>query len=128
MSVSPKRVQANKKGSWAENFAALYFLSKGYKILKRRYKTKGGEIDLVLHKKDMLVFVEVKARKTIEEALHAIHAKNRARIEAAAGQFISDNKEYAKLDMRLDAFCIALDKSIVPMKFVHLDNAWLSGA
>lgn len=126
--TSEKRIQAYNKGSWAENMASLYFLSKGYKVLRRRFKTRVGEIDLILQKKNLLVFVEVKARKNIDDALHSIHHKNRSRIENAAQQFIAENPEYVSFDMRLDAFCVAMNKSIVPLKFVHLDNAWFSGS
>lgn len=123
-----KRIQNYKKGQWAENFAKLYFLSKGYKVLKNRYKTRFGEIDLILEKKGLIIFVEVKARKNIDDALHAIYAKNRNRIENAAMHFMAEHNEYQSHDMRLDAFCIAIEKSLVPVKFVHLDNAWLSEA
>lgn len=126
--TSEARIKAYKKGGWAESFASLYFLSKGYKLLRRRYKTRGGEIDLILQKKDLIVFVEVKARKNIDDALHSIHAKNRTRIENAALQFMSENPDYAGFDFRLDAFCIAINKGIKPVKYVHLDNAWLSGS
>lgn len=70
----------------------------------------------------------MKARKNIDDALHAIHTKNRNRIENAAMHFIAENNEYHSHDMRLDAFCLAIEKSLVPVKFVHLDNAWLSEA
>lgn len=125
---SNARINAYKKGSWAESFASLYFLSKGYKQLKRRYKTRYGEIDLILQKKNLIVFVEVKARKNIEDALHSIHAKNRSRIENAAQQFLAENPDLSSSEMRMDAFCIAMNKSIVPIQYVHLDNAWLSGS
>lgn len=123
-----KRVEANKKGSLAENFASLYFMTKSYKVLKKRYKTRVGEIDLILQKKDLIVFVEVKARTKLDDALHSIHSKNRSRIENAAQQFLAENPEYASYDLRLDAFCVAMGKGFVPLKFVHLDNAWLAGS
>lgn len=48
----------------AENTAADYLRSCGYKIIKQNYKTKLGEIDIVAQEKDTLVFVEVKARRS----------------------------------------------------------------
>lgn len=53
-----KRIQNYKKGQWAENFAKLYFLSKGYKVIKTRYKTRMGEIDLILEKKNMIILLK----------------------------------------------------------------------
>jgi len=52
-------------GERGEKFAARYlFRRQGYKILVRRLKGRGGEIDLVCRHKDWLVFVEVKTRKS----------------------------------------------------------------
>jgi len=51
-------------GERGEKFAARYLRRQGYKILVRRFKGRGGEIDLVCRHKDWLVFVEVKTRKS----------------------------------------------------------------
>ncbi|MEK7521645.1 MAG: YraN family protein [Patescibacteria group bacterium] len=54
-------------GKDGEDKAAKYLLSKGYKILERNFKAKRyGEIDIVAKDKNVLVFVEVKTRKTYE--------------------------------------------------------------
>jgi len=50
-------------GERGEKFAARYLRRHGYKILIRRFKGRGGQIDLVCRHKDWLVFVEVKTRK-----------------------------------------------------------------
>src|ERR1041384_812460 len=50
-------------GERGEKFAAHYLRRHGYKILARRFKGRGGEIDLVCRHKDWLVFVEVKTRQ-----------------------------------------------------------------
>lgn len=56
--MDPRRRFGNK----AENLAARFFVSKGYKILKRQYRTRGGEIDLIARDGNEIVFIEVKAR------------------------------------------------------------------
>lgn len=58
-------------GAEAEDRAAQFLLSLGYTLVTRRFCARGGEIDLIAVDGDMLVFVEVKARRTArpEEAL-----------------------------------------------------------
>jgi putative endonuclease len=49
-------------GSYGENIALKYLLDKGYILLRKNYRTKCSEIDIILKKKDVLHFVEVKTR------------------------------------------------------------------
>jgi putative endonuclease len=72
------------RGRRAEQLAALFLQLKGYRILARRVRTRVGEIDLVARKGDTLVFVEVKARATLDSGLFALHPAARRRIEAAS--------------------------------------------
>jgi putative endonuclease len=78
------RRQAEARGRRAEVIAALFLQLKGYRILGRRVRTRVGEIDLVARKGDTLVFVEVKARATLDSGLFALHPAARRRIEAAS--------------------------------------------
>jgi putative endonuclease len=71
-------------GRHAESIAALFLRAKGYRILARRARTKAGEIDIVARTGDTLVFVEVKARATLDSGLFALHPAARQRIEAAS--------------------------------------------
>ena len=45
-----------------EDMAAVFLVARGYRILDRRWRTPGGELDLVAARGDLLVFVEVKTR------------------------------------------------------------------
>ncbi len=55
-----------KFGRRSESEAARFLKQKGYKILRRNYRNRLGEIDLIALDKDTLVFVEVKARRSDE--------------------------------------------------------------
>ena len=50
-----------KVGQTGEDIAADYLLKMGYKILFRNYRTKIGEIDIIVRKSGKLIFVEVKS-------------------------------------------------------------------
>lgn len=79
-----ERRRRNRKGRRAETIAAWFLLAKGYRILARRVRTRAGEIDIVARHRDSLVFVEVKARATLDSALFALHPLALRRIEAAS--------------------------------------------
>ncbi len=51
-------------GQWGEDIATDYLRKKGYKIIKRNYKNKIGEIDIIAKFDDDLIFVEVKTRSS----------------------------------------------------------------
>lgn len=55
-------VSTRSVGNQAEDLATKYLKKLGYKILKRNYTIRGGEIDIIALDCDELVFVEVKAR------------------------------------------------------------------
>lgn len=75
---------AHRTGLAAEDTAARMAASRGLTVLERRYRTPHGEIDLIAASPGLLVFVEVKARRSAEEAAHAISARQWARLQAAA--------------------------------------------
>ncbi len=77
------RIRNDRRGRRAETLAAWYLRAKGYRILARRVKTGGGEIDIVARHHDTLIFVEVKARSTLDSAILSLHPAARARIDAA---------------------------------------------
>ncbi|MBI2022648.1 YraN family protein [Candidatus Daviesbacteria bacterium] len=56
-------------GNKGEDLACQYLQNLGYKILKRNFLIRGGEIDIVARDADVLVFVEVKARYSHEYGL-----------------------------------------------------------
>ncbi len=57
--------QKNKTlGNLGENLAADYLIKQGYKIIKRNFRTRYGEIDIIAQDKDTLAFIEVKTRKS----------------------------------------------------------------
>ncbi len=108
-----------KQGFFGEVKAAVFLLFKGYVPLKWRYKTKYGEIDLIVKTKKTLVFVEVKTRPTFEKGYDSISHEQRRRIETTADLFIKKNKKYQNFGTRFDAVIVC------PLKWpVHLINLW----
>lgn len=115
-------------GRRAEIWAGLYFQLKGYKVIDRRYKTRFGEIDLILRKGKAIVYLEVKARDSLDNAVQSVTPKNRSRIEKAAMMFLAQNPELGVYQQRFDCVGLVFYRNIWPVRFVHLDNAWMLGA
>ena len=59
---APARVAAFQTGLSAETRAAAFLIAKGYRILARRFRTPYGEIDIVAKRRNLIAFIEVKAR------------------------------------------------------------------
>lgn len=49
-------------GRLGETLAAQYLTARGYRLVCRNFRTALGEIDLIAHEDDTIVFVEVKTR------------------------------------------------------------------
>ena len=53
-------------GKFGETIAENYLIKNGYKILKKNFRTKFGEIDIIAEKGNFIIFIEVKFRKNPE--------------------------------------------------------------
>ena len=93
-------------GLAAEEIAERQYLEAGGKTLARRYRSEAGEIDLIIELPDTLVFVEVKARKTLAGAAESISSKQWQRIMASAEIFVSEQAFPLTTDLRFDAALI----------------------
>lgn len=115
-----KKIRAWRKGMSAEFLAAILLFFKGYRILARRFKTPLGEIDLIASRGNWIVFVEVKARATIPQALECFSKKNRQRVLDAAGWYLSRlPNDQRQPFLRFDLIVLA-----PPFSIRHIQNAW----
>jgi putative endonuclease len=106
-SASPARVAAFRTGLSAEARAAAYLMAKGYRILAKRFRSPYGEIDIVARKRNLLAFIEVKARPSLDDAAYAVTPRQQARIINAAQAWLMAHPEHAEFELRFDAMLIA---------------------
>ncbi len=104
---SNHRRRSEKRGRAAEAFAALYLRVKFYTILKKRFKSPGGEIDLIVKRGDTIIFVEVKMRSSRAAENDALASVNQRRIIKAAKFFLAKNPQLAQKHLRFDVIFIA---------------------
>ncbi|MGI9414329.1 MAG: YraN family protein [Hyphomicrobiales bacterium] len=104
-SVRQKR-KAQTRGRLAEIAAAILLSLKGYRILAWRFRCPVGEIDLIARRFGTVVFVEVKARRDMEAAAHAISNRQQARIIRAAEYWSMHHEAAARGDWRFDVVLV----------------------
>ena len=105
--AAPERQVAFAFGLSAESRAAAYLVAKGYRILARRWRSPVGEIDIIARRRHLLVFVEVKARETFDDAAWSVTERQRSRIVAAAEAWLARNADDRIRDIRFDAMLVA---------------------
>lgn len=76
-------------GKAGERAAEAFLAAHGYRIVVRNLRLPGGEIDLVAVEGNVLVFIEVKRRRTgsFGPALRAVDARKRARLRGLAADY-----------------------------------------
>ena len=106
----PEKVAAFGLGISAESRAAAWLIAHVYRILARRFRSPMGEIDIIAARRYTVIFVEVKARATLDEAAEAVTDRQKQRIAAAAEIWLANNPMPAIRDMRFDAILVAPGK------------------
>lgn len=112
------RARAEQRGRRGETLAAWLLRLKGWRILARRVKARGGEVDIVARRGDTLAFIEVKWRARGEDLDHAIDQYRLRRVAAAMHQL---SARFAKPEdsIRIDVILLA------PGRWPHhLANVW----
>jgi putative endonuclease len=94
-------------GNGAEARAAWWLRCKGYRILARRYRGGGGEIDLIARRARTIAFVEVKGRADLDDATFSVTPWKMRRVARAARAWLAANPPPAACVLRLDAVTVA---------------------
>jgi putative endonuclease len=92
-----------RRGRLAEFVAAALLCLKGYRILARRWRTHGGEVDLIAVRGRRLAFVEVKRRPTWEEAEAAKTVRQAQRMASVASRWVWRHPRFREHEIGLDA-------------------------
>ena len=84
MNRPDRRVAAEKRGRGAETLACWFLRIHGWRILARRARVPGGEVDVIARRGRRLAFVEVKARSTMDAAFMSLDEWRLRRVVVAA--------------------------------------------
>ncbi|MEO7635251.1 MAG: YraN family protein [Sphingomicrobium sp.] len=113
-----KRHAAEQRGRGAETLACWYLRLHGWRILARRARVPGGEVDIVARRGRTLAFVEVKARASEAAAAFSLDHYRLRRV-AVAAERLSQRYMRDGDEIRIDAIFI------VPRRWPrHLADVW----
>ena len=98
-----------ENGRSGEEAAAIFLEKKGFKIIHRNFRHRGGEVDIIAEHNQTLVFIEVKTWSVygIESLEHGLDEKKQRRIIETAKYFLSVHREYRYMAVRFDVIFIA---------------------
>ena len=89
-------------GMAAEDSVLRDYTAKGYRLLERRFRGQGGEIDLVLGRGDDVIFVEVKKSRSFDTARARLGQRQILRIFNAAAEFLGGQPKGQLTETRFD--------------------------
>lgn len=108
------------EGAIGEFNASEFLQKKKYKIIELNHKNRLGEIDIIAQQKDMIVFVEVKARSTLKfgRPSEAVDIRKQQKLRSVANLYLL---QHHKMDnpCRFDVIEVIAGKEIN-----HIENAF----
>ena len=106
-------------GVTGEDRAVAHLARCGYRIVERNYRCKLGELDVVARDHGVLVFVEVRSRRSADRgsALHAVNWKKRRKVARVAMQYLAYRQPVFD-EARFDVV------AITGGELVHIKDAW----
>ncbi len=97
MPLSPNTKAGTKHiGDWGEQVAAQYLQKHHFEIIAKNYRTRYGEIDLIVRRGDAVIFVEVKTRheNTAAQGAYAVTARKLKKIWRAGQTFLQKSNSH----------------------------------
>ena len=94
---------------WSEDFALDQLREAGLELRERNYRTRRGEIDLVLQEQSIVVFVEVRYRRSsvYGRPEETVDARKRSRLRLAAEVFLQQHRDPHNTHCRFDVFAVS---------------------
>jgi len=124
MSADPRQ----HLGRTGEDLALAHLERLGYELVARNHRTRWGEIDLVVHNGDALVFVEVKTRRASGSGRgpwEALHERKRAQVRRMAAAFLAEvHARPRSTELRFDAIGVVIDPHGRLVRLDHLESAF----
>lgn len=114
-------------GKKGEKTIACKLEKEGYIILECNWRTRSGEVDIIALDGNTIVFIEVKTliNTNISDLDIIINKKKQSRICKTAKYFLSNNRQYNRMNARFDVIVLQSNPFLAePLKILHLKNAF----
>lgn len=116
------KVHPKELGSQGEKQVARYLQDQGFTILEYNYRSRRGEIDLIVHKKELVAFVEVKLRtSSYFDISQVITLRKQQNIISTAKEYLTRHNWY--LSFASCRFDVALLEG-VPYTLTYIEDAF----
>jgi putative endonuclease len=100
-------------GVAGEQLAATHLTRLGYAVIERNHRTRWGEIDIIAHAPGLLVFVEVKTRRSSARAgspFDAVDPRKQAQVRRMAAGWLAQVRDRPRAeDLRFDVIGVTVD-------------------
>ena len=112
-------------GHMGEAVAAKYYIRQGYLLLNHNYRTRMGELDLILYKADTIVFAEVKTRTSAQRAApaEAVDYYKQQKIIKTAQSYLLEHRLDGEI--AFDVIEVLLSGGKV-LSVNHIENAFIT--
>ena len=110
-------------GRTGEDAAEKLYRNLGFQVLERNYRCPGGEIDLVVRRGPLVVFCEVKARRTDRwgQPSEAVGYAKQARLRRLAAAWLTERRPGA-VELRFDVVSVIVRPGRVELR--HIPDAF----
>ena len=107
-------------GQDAETLACEYLQAKGMALVKRNYRSRFGEIDLIMHDRDNLIFVEVRYRRQVRygSGAESVDARKQAKLVTCARHYLLRHPRAAQRPCRFDVVAINGDETGTDIEWI----------
>lgn len=98
-------------GVSGESLAARWYEDRGYRIVARNWRSRSGELDLVVRRDRLVAFCEVKTRATVAfgSPASAVGFDKQRRLRRLAGEFLAAHRQHGVTDLRFDVAAVIGD-------------------
>ena len=114
-------------GRVGERLAREHLERLGYRVVASNYRTRFGELDLIVCDDTSLVFVEVKTRRAgaLESSVQAISPDKRRRVRSMAAAWLVEAKSRPRsCELRFDVVAVTVDRNSRLVRLDHLEGAF----
>ena len=117
-----------EQGEYTESLACQYLEEKGFKLLKRNFNCRFGEIDLIMQDNDNLVFVEVRYRRSTNfgSGAESITTSKQSKLIKTASAYLQQHAKLNKLPSRFDV--VSISGFIETDNISNIDFDWIENA
>lgn len=131
MTVGRSSSPTHQKGAMAEDLALIYLQQQGFELVAQNFNTAYGELDLIVRRASLLVFVEVRQRKphAMVSALESITPAKQRKIIRSAMVFLQQHPQFEHTECRFDVIALTSSKlTRQPTNIVDQHIEWIEAA